>query len=76
MFMANNKHQKNGPSMTAEAAARIQSAESRLNGGGFDKGSFTSRAQRAATRNNKPPLVSTLPPEVFRRIIEKSRIHP
>ncbi len=40
---------KNGKTtMTKAAAARIQSAEAKSNGGGVSKGSFASRAQSAA----------------------------
>lgn len=37
--------------MTKAAAARIQSKEARINDGKVSKGSFTSRAQRAADLN-------------------------
>ncbi|WP_422474579.1 hypothetical protein [Endozoicomonas sp. ALB032] len=47
--MANSKQKT---PMTSEAAARIQSSEAKANGGGVSKDSFSSRAQRAATRNS------------------------
>ncbi|WP_084644912.1 hypothetical protein [Oceanobacter kriegii] len=37
--------------MTPEAAARIQSAEAKRNGGKVKKGSFASKAQKAAAKN-------------------------
>jgi hypothetical protein len=37
--------------MTSQAASRIQSAEARAHGGGVEKGSFASRAQSAAAKN-------------------------
>ena len=37
--------------MTKTAAARIQSAEARANGGKVAKGGFAAKAQRAAARN-------------------------
>ena len=37
--------------MTKEDVARIQSAEAKQHGGGVEKGGFTSRAQRAAEKN-------------------------
>ncbi|WP_185817651.1 hypothetical protein [Shewanella atlantica] len=41
-------------SMTAEAAARIHSAEAHANGGQVSKGSFTARAQKTvAAKANK-----------------------
>lgn len=42
--------------MTPEAAARIQSATTKANGGITPKGSFASRAQRAASKT--PPSIS------------------
>jgi hypothetical protein len=39
--------------MTLKDAARIQSAEAKKNGGMVPKGSFASRAQRAAAKNSK-----------------------
>ncbi|MCF1428588.1 MAG: hypothetical protein LPH19_11720 [Shewanella sp.] len=39
-------------SMTKEAAARIQAAESKKQGGKVDKGTFAPRAQRAAEHNS------------------------
>ena len=39
--------------MDKNAAARIQSAEAKKNGGMVSKGSFASRAQRAAAKNEK-----------------------
>ena len=38
-------------SMTKSAAARIQSAEAKQNGGSVAKGSFAARAQSAAAKN-------------------------
>lgn len=37
--------------MTPAAAARIQSAQARANGGAVQAGTFAPRAQRAAARN-------------------------
>lgn len=37
--------------MTSKAAARIQSASAKSSGGKVSKGSFASRAQRAAAKN-------------------------
>ncbi|MBU1309253.1 MAG: hypothetical protein KKE30_06950 [Gammaproteobacteria bacterium] len=37
--------------MTPEAAARIQSAQAKQNGGSVEKGSFTARAQSSAAKN-------------------------
>lgn len=37
--------------MTAQAAARVQGAEARGNGGQVSKGSFAARAQSAAAHN-------------------------
>lgn len=39
--------------MTNTAAARIQSAQAKGNGGQVVKGSFAARAQRAAEKNSK-----------------------
>lgn len=39
--------------MTLEAAARIQTATSKSNGGTVPKGSFSSRATSAATKNSE-----------------------
>lgn len=39
--------------MTNTAAARIQGAQAKANGGQVAKGSFAARAQRAAANNNK-----------------------
>ncbi len=39
--------------MTQKAASRIQSSQAKQNGGKVPKGSFASRAQRAAARNKK-----------------------
>ena len=39
--------------MTKSAAARIQSATAKSNGGVTPKGHFAGRAQRAATKNSK-----------------------
>jgi len=38
--------------MTPKAASRIQSATAKANGGSVPKGSFASRAQRAAAKNS------------------------
>ena len=38
--------------MTSKAASRIQSATAKANGGSVPKGSFASRAQRAAAKNS------------------------
>ena len=38
--------------MTPEAAARIQSATAKANGGKVSKGSFSSRASSAAAKNS------------------------
>jgi len=38
--------------MTLKAAARIQSATAKANGGKVSKGSFASRAQSAAAKNS------------------------
>jgi hypothetical protein len=70
-----SNHKKSGTLMTSEAAARIQSAEAIASGGGVDRNNFASRAQSAAASNERPSLVSTLPPEVFNRILEKCKIH-
>jgi len=39
--------------MTAKAAARIQSATAKANGGKVSKGSFSSRAQSASAKSSK-----------------------
>lgn len=39
--------------MTNTAAARIQGAQAKANGGQVAKGSFAARAQRAAAKNSK-----------------------
>lgn len=39
--------------MTSKAAARIQSATAKSNGGKTPKGSFASRAQKASTKGKK-----------------------
>lgn len=39
--------------MTPTAAARIQGANAKANGGKVSKGSFPARAQAAATKNGK-----------------------
>lgn len=39
--------------MTPKAAARIQANQAKQNGGQVNKGSFATRAQRAATINQK-----------------------
>jgi len=41
--------------MTSAAAARIQSATAKSNGGTVTSGSFASRAQSAATKNSSSP---------------------
>lgn len=41
-------------SMKQDAASRIQSATAKANGGIVEKGSFATRAQSAADRNNTP----------------------
>jgi hypothetical protein len=41
-----------GIRMTTKAASRIQSASAKVGGGKVAKGSFASRAQRAADRNS------------------------
>jgi hypothetical protein len=38
--------------MTSSAAARIQSATAKVNGGSTPKGSFVARAQSAAAKNS------------------------
>ncbi|MEO1927595.1 MAG: hypothetical protein ABGX26_02790 [Nautiliaceae bacterium] len=38
--------------MTSKAASRIQSATAKANGGRVPKGSFATRAQRAAAKNS------------------------
>ena len=38
--------------MTIQAAARIQKAQAKANGGGVSKGSFASRAQSSAAKNS------------------------
>ena len=38
--------------MTQNAAARIQGASAKANGGKVSKGSFSARAQAAATKNS------------------------
>ena len=38
--------------MTPKAAAKIQSATAKANGGSVPKGSFAARAQRAAAKNS------------------------
>jgi len=45
-------HGKNKTLMTPEAAARIQRASAKSSGGKVSKGSFTTRAQRAAAKNS------------------------
>lgn len=39
--------------MTPEAAARVQAAQAKQNGGQVAKGSFAARAQRAAAHHQK-----------------------
>ena len=41
-----------GKPMSGKAAARIQGANARVNGGGVPKGSHAARAQAAAARNS------------------------
>lgn len=41
--------------MTPEAAARIQAAGAKANGGGVEKNSFPARAQAAAATNKPSP---------------------
>lgn len=43
----------NSGKMSGKAAARIQSATAKNNGGKVPKGSFSTRAQRAAAKNGK-----------------------
>lgn len=40
--------------MTPKAAARIQGATAKQNGGKVSKGSFAAKAQKAAAKNTKP----------------------
>lgn len=56
---------KNTQSMTAAAAARIQSATAKTNGGVVPKGSFAARAQSAAapTPTQQPNWPSKVPGE-------------
>ncbi|MFM2482829.1 hypothetical protein [Celerinatantimonas sp. YJH-8] len=51
--MENVKSEPTSTPMTAEAAARIQSAEAKANGGKTAKGSFSARAQAIAAKNGK-----------------------
>ena len=52
--MAKQAKGKSSPEgMTKSAAARIQSAEAKSNGGKTPSGSFAARAQRAASKNGK-----------------------
>jgi len=44
---------KKSKPMTSDAAARIQSAAARQNGGKVSKSSFAARAQRAAACNER-----------------------
>ncbi|MEP4555901.1 hypothetical protein [Cobetia amphilecti] len=44
---------KSGTSMTNKAASRIQGSEAKRNGGKVSKGSFATRAQRAASKQSK-----------------------
>lgn len=44
--------------MTQDAAARIQSAEAKANGGKVKKDSFAARAQRTMDKNTNPPKTS------------------
>jgi hypothetical protein len=48
-----SKGKSNTP-MTPSAAARIQGAAAKANGGKVNSNSFAARAQRAATQNSKP----------------------
>lgn len=51
--MSQSQNQSNsGTPMNAQAAARIQSAGARANGGQTPKGSFPARAQSAAAQNS------------------------
>jgi hypothetical protein len=51
--MSQSQNQSNGGTpMNAEAAARIQSAGAKANGGQTPKGSFPARAQSAAAHNS------------------------
>lgn len=51
--MSQSQNQLNGGTpMNAQAAARIQSAGAKANGGQTPKGSFTARAQSAAAHNS------------------------
>ena len=43
---------KSSKPMTSSAAARVQSANAKSNGGSTVKGSFTARAQSAAAKNS------------------------
>lgn len=53
--MNTNTYTPAGPAtqMTPDAAARIQRATAKGNGGGVVKGSFAARAQRAAAKGAK-----------------------
>lgn len=44
---------KSGGRMTSKAASRVQSATAKSGGGKVAKGSFASRAQKAAAKNSK-----------------------
>ena len=50
--MANARNQSGGR-MTSKAASRVQSATAKSGGGKVAKGSFASRAQRAAAKRSK-----------------------
>jgi len=50
--MSNSKSNASTP-MTTPAAARIQGAQAKANGGQVAKGSFAARAQAAAAKNSK-----------------------
>ncbi len=52
---------KNNKPMTTAAAARIQSAASKANGGIVPKGSFAARAQSAAASPKVPNAPSKVP---------------
>lgn len=67
------KNSGNRTAMTPDAAARVQSATAKANGGAVSKDSFAARAQSTAAVP-KVPLINTLPPEVVKRAIEKATI--
>ena len=53
MSKSSNPKAPTTASMTKSDAARIQSVSAKSQGGGVAKGSFSSRATRAAARNSK-----------------------